>query len=427
MNSVVNAVAQALDLMPASATLVVGYSGGLDSTVLLHAVNAWRIQRAFEMRPQLTAVHVHHGLSKHADRWLDHAIATCSTWNVPLHSERVEVSTDNNLEAAARAARYAVFIQALRLPEDRLLLAHHADDQVETLLMRVFSGRGVLGMPGQRELGEGQLLRPLLSLTRAKLAQYARTQGLNWIADESNRQQHFDRNWLRYRLLPTLAQRWPNLNARLTTLMDEQNQMQRLLMRWVDDRVTLTTEDLGDASAGATLLRLWLARRGEYSVPRKSLVEFARQVLLSGDGQPQLRLQDGTLWCFREQVHYVPHAPSLAPSYELPCPGEVSLPHGRLSCGPTNHPSSPGRTSWSVRFRQPGDRLVSRGDSGGSRRLKDVFREQGIPPWLRDGYPLLVSGQQVLCVPRLVTTDGTTRQGVSGASMVPWTITWEPS
>ncbi|ERI53187.1 hypothetical protein N878_16440, partial [Pseudomonas sp. EGD-AK9] len=163
----------------------IAFSGGLDSSVLLHLL-AGLVRR--EALPPLAAIHVHHGLQPAAEAWPEHCARSCAQLDIPLEIVAVQVAPGASLEQAARQARYAAF--AARLGEGEVLLgAQHRDDQAETLLFRLLRGAGVRGlaaMPVARPLGRGTLVRPLLDVPRTELLAYAEAHGLSWVEDPSN-------------------------------------------------------------------------------------------------------------------------------------------------------------------------------------------------------------------------------------------------
>jgi len=200
---------------PAPAAVLVGLSGGLDSSVLLHAL----AQQPRYRRAGLRAVHVHHGLHPDADAWADQCAAVCAALAIPLQVLRVQVPRDggHGLEAAARQARRAAFAEALAAGE-WLALAQHRDDQAETFLLRALRASGADGLAAMQPLrgfAHGKLWRPLLALPRDALQAYAQRHALQWIEDPSNADPGFDRNFLRLRVLPLLRQRWPHAAAAL--------------------------------------------------------------------------------------------------------------------------------------------------------------------------------------------------------------------
>jgi len=188
--------------------LCVGFSGGADSHSLLHAL-AELSQR--ETLPPIVALHVNHGLHGNADAWAMHCGKVASELGVGFHQEVVSVEAAASPEAQARDARYRAFEAFLEVG-DVLLLGHHIDDQVETVLFRLIRGAGpsgLAGIPEHRSLGKGSLLRPLLGVSRAQIEHYARVNELNYLTDSSNDDRRFDRNYLRHEVLPLIEARWP--------------------------------------------------------------------------------------------------------------------------------------------------------------------------------------------------------------------------
>ncbi|HEV2320748.1 MAG TPA: tRNA lysidine(34) synthetase TilS, partial [Gammaproteobacteria bacterium] len=195
--------------LPAAQRYWVALSGGLDSMVLLTALAVERGGLPGELR----ALHVHHGLHPKADEWQRHCEVACASLGIPLEIRRVEVhpATGESLEAVARERRYAAFREVVGA-DDLLLLAQHADDQLETFLLQALRGAGVRGlaaMPESASFSGLKLARPLLAYGRAELEAWARQQGLSWVEDPSNADTGFDRNYLRHEVLPRLKQRWP--------------------------------------------------------------------------------------------------------------------------------------------------------------------------------------------------------------------------
>lgn len=253
-----------------SRRILAAFSGGLDSTVLLHQLVLWR-----EQHPDVTlrAIHIHHGLSPHADSWVRHCEAVCEDWQVPLVVARVTLADSGlGVEAHAREARYRAFAQAL-LPGEVLATAQHLDDQCETFLLALKRGSGPAGLSamGKRSPFAGtQLLRPLLGETRETLERWAMQYGLRWIEDESNQDDAYDRNFLRLRALPLLQQRWPHFSAsvaRSAALCAEQERLlDELLASDLADCITARgTLQLSPLMAmsdvrRAAIVRRWLAR-----------------------------------------------------------------------------------------------------------------------------------------------------------------------
>ncbi len=365
--------------------LAVAYSGGLDSTVLLHA--------AVRVAPPVMAVHINHGLHPDADQWQAHCEAVCSSHGIELLSERVEVAA-GNVEAQARRARYRVF-DALLGAGDILLLAHHQDDQAETVLMRLAQGRGARAMPRTRHLpGGAVLLRPFLGLPKQALRAAAKELGVDWLEDPSNANTAFDRNFLRREVLPRLMERWPSVDAALARAGEARADADALLRHLLNCEA-LPLDDL-PPGLRSRALRAWLARFDEQGVSERALAEFAAQFDAPADAQPELRLRCGCLRRWRGAAHYVRPPPVLASRYELQPPGTLRLPHGELVVERAVNGGFHAAGALTIRFRRGGERVRS---AQGARPLKKAMQEAGLPPWLRSSYPLLYSGDALVAVP----------------------------
>jgi tRNA(Ile)-lysidine synthase len=212
INLTVEWALQTLNALTPSKCFCVGLSGGLDSHVLVKLMaDVCAINTEYQVR----AIHIHHGLSEHANRWAEHCETMCNSLKVPLVVRRVQVegTLGRSPEEMAREARFKAFSECLADSES-LLLAHHSDDQTETILLRLFRGAGPLGLGGMSEqsrLGTNEIVRPFLSVSKEILIDYATTHNLQWIEDDSNENLRFDRNFLRHEILPRLKARWPKM------------------------------------------------------------------------------------------------------------------------------------------------------------------------------------------------------------------------
>lgn len=289
--------------------LIVGLSGGLDSSVLLHVLAGLREECDFG----LSALHVHHGLSRNADAWEMHCRGLCVALGVPLAIERVAVERDSRdgLEAAARRARHAAFARA---PGDWIVLAHHRDDQSETLLFNLLRGTGVRGACAMSEVN-GRLLRPLLSVGRDEIAGYAKERGLAWIDDESNADTAYSRNFLRHETLAALEERFPGSGANLAAAARRFGEAQELL----DE---LARIDLGGADDFPLAIAPWsrlpeprarnalryLLHRRYIGIPgEERLGEFVRQVrTAAADRHPSVVFGAWRLFRRGGEIHVEP-------------------------------------------------------------------------------------------------------------------------
>lgn len=282
-------------------SVVVGLSGGLDSTVLLHAA---RISaRGADLH--LSALHVHHGLSVHADTWAKFCAHVCRDLDIPLTVIHVGVpqNTGKGVEAAARCVRHKALASHFA---DRILLAHHADDQAETVLHNLLRGTGVRGAAAMK-VSQGRVLRPLLCLGRAALLAYAQSHRLAWVEDESNADRRYTRNFLRHEILPLITSRFPRAGEQLAAAAGRFNETNSLL----EDLASLDLRDnppefplpvklfreLPDARA-KNLLRAMLNWYRAPAPDQRRLSEFVRQLRTAGnDRHPRIDLAQYSLWC----------------------------------------------------------------------------------------------------------------------------------
>lgn len=417
--------------------LLVAYSGGLDSTVLLHQLVQ---RRCRQPELQLRAIHIHHGLSPQADSWSQQCEQQCRQWNVPLIIERVEVDgSEKGIEAAAREARYAAFRRHL-LPGEALLTAQHLDDQCETLLLALRRGSGPAGlaaMPVALWLGENALLRPLLAWSRQQLEGWAAQHQLRWVEDESNQDVRYDRNFLRQQVLPLLNQRWPHFaaaTARSAALCGEQEQLlDELLAGSLAARVrpdgSLSIDSLSSLSDAhrAALLRRWIAGQGGLMPSRDALQRLWREVITSReDAAPRLQLGNYEIRRYRQAIYWLPLRPSLRdeviqwPEPFLPLPLPQQLGSLTLSREPGDVRQPRAGEAVTVRFYAHGDmHIVGR---AGGRSMKKLWQEFAIPPWQRERTPLLFYADRLIAAPGLFVTC----EGSSGAQPG-WRLSWQQS
>lgn len=422
-------------LFPA-ARLCLGYSGGLDSTVLLHVLAG--LQDALNFR--LSAVHVHHGLSPHADAWAALCAASCRTLAVPVAVQRVRVEPGGQgLEAAARQARYGVYAQQAA---DFIVLAHHLDDQVETVFLRLLRGAGVAGLAGMPEArlldaGRQQLLRPLLGVGRQTLHAYATAHALAYCQDESNFDLGPTRNFLRQAWLPQLEGRFPAYRRNVARAAAHMREGLGLLadLAELDMRRVIAPEgldlaclaELGPARA-KNLLRHWLVDNNVTLPDAAQLEELLEQMLAARpDAAPELHLggrllrrRDGRL-CLGE--------PQAQPDRRIwSWCGEQSLDLG--ACGRLEFRPASGAGlaaaklaggEVEVRLRAGGEHI--RPDCRRPRRaLKKLLQESGMPAWQRPCLPVLWAGGEVVWVAGVGVDCAS--QAVS--SEPGWLISWHP-
>lgn len=421
----------AIDALRPYQKILVAFSGGLDSTVLLHRLAQWRDSgQALSLR----AIHVHHGLSANADAWVVHCQRVCDALKVPLEIARVRLADSGlGIEAHARAARYDAFRAALQ-PDEVLVTAQHLDDQCETLLLALKRGSGPAGlsaMAADSPFAATRLLRPLLNESRASLQAWAEEHRLSWIEDESNQDDAYDRNFLRLRIVPALTARWPHFAraaARSAALCGEQEQ---LLDELLAEQLTMLVGDAGQLAIAplqtmspprrSALLRRWLALHAAPMPSREQLARLWQEVALArDDAAPLLRFGDHEVRRYRQQLWWIKVAVGQA-DVRLPWPditrplvladGALQLRAGTLLRRPAADEAV------SVRYRAEGNiHIVGR---RGGRKLKKIWQELGVAPWLRDTTPLLFYGETLIAAAGyFITVAGQCAAGEAGLELV---------
>ncbi len=443
----IDAVTAAVTLASASWTAdtraCVALSGGVDSIVLLHALVAAR--RSADGAWGLCAHHVHHGLSLNADAWAVHCEKTCAELGVSFSVERVVVDRTSRvgIEAAARIARY----QSLdHVDATLVLLAHHALDQAETLLLQLLRGAGPAGLAAMPERRE-RYVRPLLRVAKSDLLRYAETHALRWIEDESNADPRFARNRLRQQLWPSLIQAFPSAETTLSRAASHQGDAAELL----NDLAALdaaTCVDIGALKLAefnalsqprrANLLRYWLDVHAVPTPATHTLHDWLHQLRSDATEQAiQLRVpaaleQDLSVRVYRGRAFVVRDQARWQP---LDWTGEtkLALEAGGTAIGTLSFRPHAGAGAiraqragerWRVRTRADGDSLELSARSGHV-TLKNIFQNANVPPWQRELWPLLTCNKEIVCVVGIATANAYTVLPSETGLLCEWKPAWD--
>ncbi len=416
-------------------TYCLALSGGLDSSVLLDLLAKLR-----ELYPfTLHAVHIHHGLSVHADSWAMHCQKLCAERNIPLTQLRVDAKTmsGESPEEVARECRYAALAQSIS-PNDILLTAHHQDDQAETVLSQLIRGAGPQGlaaMPRFIAFHSGFHGRPLLDFSRAILHEYAVSQQLTWVDDESNANVNFTRNFLRHEVMPLLKSRWPQVTQTMARVADHCAEAQHVLDIFIQqDLENCYGTELNTVSVKKLLLlsvarqrlvlRLWLKQR-HFPLPSTIKLQHIMQDLLHAekDKSPHIVWANVEMRRYQDNIYLLHCLPAYATTecYEWDLMQPLMLAENkRLQAIVTQGQGlRVDITQVTVRFRQGGEKIQLPGRTH-SHALKKLFQTWGVPPWLRDRIPLLFVGDELVAVVGWVVAEAfVAREGEQGR-LVTW-------
>jgi tRNA(Ile)-lysidine synthase len=416
----------------------VAFSGGIDSRVLLEGCHR------LGTRLPLRALHVDHGLQPESPRWAEHCRNVARALGIDFEAVSVAVHADTgqSVEAAAREARYGA-LSALLGPEEMLLTAHHEDDQLETVFLRLMRGTGVRGLRGVLESGQlasGYVGRPLLTCSKAEISAAADRWELDWIEDPSNRDERFDRNYLRAAVLPALRQRWPAVARTVSRAARQMADAEEILTaaaesdaRSITDLARIPIERLADLSAARqrNLLR-YLVEANELPLPSAKQLEEVVSALgiLRPDAQTCVSWPGADARIFGGNVYLMRSLPECSSSEQV---GSVSPtrpwagPEGQIalveSADPRDamvFPDAWAAAGLSVRFRRGGERFRPQG-AAHHRALKKLLQEAGIVPWMRSRIPLLYRNDELVGVGDLWVCDGA--RGATGSRKA-WRVHW---
>lgn len=404
--------------VPGVKRVLIAFSGGVDSTVLLHCV-----AKASLPYP-LLALHVNHQLSANADDWQRHCAEICVELGVERAQERVQVQADGGgTEEAARRARYQAFERHLR-GGDLLLLGHHQQDQCETFFLRLLRGSGARGLGAMAPLrphGPALLGRPLLNLSKDDLLAYARSHQLTWIEDESNVCDDYDRNYLRAQVVPALEQRWPRALQQVTYAAERLRETDALLTAYAQEDLllcepkaervghSLSLQPLLDWSAARRIhvVRAWLESHGYRMPAQKQMRELESLVAARPDRSPLINWRDCELRRFQDRLYCLPahwqqdcESSARSASFDLRLGSAVTFACGsRLEVVEAEEGLRAGGDC-TVELRKYCPQLSRAQPSGRahSQSIKKLLQEFALEPWLRPYVPLVFQSGQLAAV-----------------------------
>ena len=397
-------------------SMTVALSGGLDSVVLLHLLH--QLQKTHHYT--LKASHVHHGLSKNADKWVKFCEKLCIKLSVPLDVHYIKLPQKKSLgiEGEARQLRYEKLLQS---KTDLVVLAHHEDDQAETFLLQLIRGAGVKGLSSMAHFDDSRhLWRPLLNTSRTDIESYAKKHQLKWIEDESNQNIDFDRNFIRSKVLPILKNRFSHIIKVISRSTSHLAEAQYLLddLAKIDlksylksnnykNKLQVKTLDQLSNSRAKNVLRYWLEINDQLMPSKDLLDELLRQVLTAKkDAELKIQLsKDFEIRRYKDEIYIAEKNQKGQKNYEIIWKGEseILLPNGAQ----LNFKKVKGR---GINFKfLDNQKLKIRNRQGGesfkpdskrpTKKIKQLLQESDLPPWEREFFPIIFVGDELACVP----------------------------
>jgi tRNA(Ile)-lysidine synthase len=418
--SLIDLVDKAFVSLPASSkkikSMTVALSGGVDSVVLLHLLHQLQKTHHFTLK----ASHVHHGLSKNADKWVKFCEKLCAKLSISLDVNYIQLPQKKSLgiEGEARRLRYEKLLQT---KTDLVVLAHHEDDQAETFLLQLIRGAGVKGLSSMAHFdGSRRLWRPLLNNSRSEIESYAKKHQLNWIEDESNQNTDFDRNFIRSKVLPILKNRFSHIIKVISRSSSHLAEAQNLL----DDLAKLdlknclksykyryklqvkTLDNLSNSRA-KNILRYWLEINNQLMPSKDLLDELLKQVLKAKkDATIKIQLsKDFEIRRFKDEIYIVKKNQKSNKNYEIIWQGEpeILLPNGaqlnfKKVKGSGINFKFLDNQKLKIRNRQGGE-FFKPDSKRPTKKIKQLLQESDLPPWEREFFPMIFVGDELAAVP----------------------------
>lgn len=404
--------------LPHQTNFLIGLSGGVDSVVLLHLF----AHTNFNIR----AIYIHHGLSPNADSWAEFCEQYCKRLNIPFILQKVTVDATNGVENGAREARYQAIQQHLKSNEI-LATAHHLDDQAETFLLALKRGSGIKGLSAMQAvtfLQNFTVFRPLLTFSKAELLAYAKAHQLQWIEDESNANNRYDRNFLRNKILPLLNQRWQQFSEMVARSAQHCAEQQELIQELLNDELTKNIGEKNQLSIAhfehfsllkqQQLVRLWLEKYG-VMMPNQAQLQavISELIFANADKNPQVKIGEKVIRRYQQAIYITDELPEIAAfEIKLGAETELDLPYqlGKITRhqqeiiykkqGKTDRlllPEALAREAISLRIGQQGK--VKCYGKPHREEMKKIWQQHNVPVWERN-HTLLVFWQDefVACI-----------------------------
>jgi len=385
-------------------SFLIAYSGGLDSTVLLY-----QILKIKKKIPQIKirAIHINHNLTCHSKKWVQHCEKTCIKHQIPLIIENIYIDlNEKNIEEKLRIKRYNVIYKHL-LFDDVLLTGHHMNDQCETFFLSLKRGSGPTGLSGmslETMFGSKKIIRPFLNITKKTLLLWAYHKNLNWIEDFSNSNINYDRNFIRQKIIPIFEERWPfflkNCLRTIKICQEETELLTNFLNKMIhglikfDGSLNIITFKNMKKELATALIRHWISLKKIKAPSYKNIQSIYYQMIFSRkDANPKIILKNNEIRRYKKSLYLIEAQPNFTNRFlfwhniNLP----LTLPNNLGYLEEDNNgiilPKPKNNELINIRFQYEGKILILGRNQ--KRKIKKIWQEKNIPPWLRNKIPLL--------------------------------------
>ena len=374
--------------LPPNSGCLIAYSGGADSTALLHL---------FSKLENITAIHINHNINPNAKSWENHCRKTCEQLGIELIIEQAQLPDKS--ENSCRIARYEFFRKHLK--ENQILLtAHHAQDQAETILLKLFRGSGLKGLSGMEQytdFAQGKLYRPLLDISPQKLRDYLVKNNINWIEDDSNLNNNYRRNFLRNQVFPEILKQFPDAIEKIS----QSGKNLKTTYDWLNELSSSNTTSLKletlnntDKKYQSTLLYQWLSQKN-IPLPDKSTIQ---QIVhdftnAANDKNPHFRNKYYQLIRFRDEIFCIQNYQKIDEQqvYEWQSDEILELPNGCVTLQYLGKKS----LKFTIKFNQCGQK-IKLSNRNITKSVKNLFQENQVPPWIKHNTPFIYHNNQLI-------------------------------
>lgn len=413
----------------------IAYSGGMDSSVLLHLFYS----NKNKIRQKIEAVFVHHGLQNEADEWAKFCKEQCQQYELPYTELRIseDCPKGESVEAWAREKRYTLIEENMK-DNDVLFTGHHQDDQVETFFLQAFRGagpRGLASMPETKEKLKTFLVRPLLNYTRNDLKHYAEKNKLVWRNDKSNSDNRYDRNYFRHQLAPVIEERWPAYRETISRLINNQNECRLLLNEIAAEDIKLTKHknsldlDIVKTLSSArqkNLVFAWLEELN-FKIPGfRNIEKIISDVINSAtDKSPCVNWADVEVRRYKNRLYALRAKQEFDTNIEFKWKPDMVLNifnetlFAKSEQGKGISKNKVKDAEFVIRFRQGGE-TIRPDNFSHTKTVKQLFQERAVLPWLRDKVPLIYLDNELVAIPGFCVDE----RFSANENELSWNICW---